>query len=141
MKKKEKKKKHKERDTKKTKREKKERERKKERVRESHSSTHSSSSCTQTIKRLLLFLSKPLLLRSDRSGLQGVLFPHTRQEYHTPSLQQASGKYTQVSKGKVHQSFMFISTWAEFIKSCFLYLCLYALVWMFSYGTSIGFLN
>ena len=55
------------------------------------------------------------------------------------SILHAGGKYTQVSKGKVHQSFMFISTWAEFIKSCFLYLCLYALVWMFSYGTSIGF--
>ena len=49
---------------KKRKREKK-RERKKERVRESDGSTHSSSSCTQTIKRLLLFLSKSLLLHSD----------------------------------------------------------------------------
>jgi len=50
------------------KRERKKRERKKERVREreSHGSTHSSSSCTQTIKKLLLFLAKPLLLHLDR---------------------------------------------------------------------------
>ena len=51
---------------KKKEREKKKRERKKERVRESHGSTHSSSSCTQTIKKLLLFLAKPLLLHLDR---------------------------------------------------------------------------
>ena len=44
---------------------------------ESHGSTHSSSSPTQII-RLLIFLSKPLLFHSDRSGLQGVLFPRTR---------------------------------------------------------------
>ena len=46
-------------------REREKRERKKERVRESHGSTHSSSSCTQAIKRLPLFLSKPLQLHSD----------------------------------------------------------------------------
>ena len=104
---------------KKKEREKKKRERKKERVRESHGSTHSSSSCTQTIKRLLLFLSKPLLLYSDRqlltckremylasiimehfangSDLQGTLFPRTRQEYHTPLLQQFRDVHLAVS--------------------------------------------
>ena len=54
---------------------------------ESHGSTHLSSTRTQ-IKRLLLFLSKPLLHHSDWSGLQEALFPHTRQEYQMPSLQQ-----------------------------------------------------
>ena len=98
---------------------KRERARKKEIVRESHGSTHSSSSCTQTIKRLLLFLSKTLLLYSDRhlltckremylasiimehfangSGLQGTLFPLTRQEYHTPLLQQFRDVHLAVS--------------------------------------------
>ena len=96
-----------------------ERARKKERERESHGPTHSSSSCTQTIKRLLLFLSKPLLLYSDRqlltckretylasiimehfangSSLQGTLFPRRRQEYHTPLLQQLRDVHLTVS--------------------------------------------
>ena len=87
--------------------------------RESHGSTHSSSSCTQTIKRLFLFLSKPLLLYLDwhllrckretylasiimehfanGSGLQGTLFPRTRQEYHTPLLQQFRDVHLAVS--------------------------------------------
>ena len=89
------------------------------RERESHGSTLSSSSCTQTIKRLFLFLSKLLLLYLDwhllrckretylasiimehfanGSGLQGTLFPRTRQEYHTPLLQQFRDVHLAVS--------------------------------------------
>ena len=104
---------------------------KSERARESHGSTHSSSSCTQTIKRLLLFLSMPLLLHSDwhlltctngdvpcvpnHKALCQRIMPlmnkvrtHEARVSHTiaPTISRhpSGGKYTLVSKGMVHQS-------------------------------------
>ena len=80
------------------------RERKKERVGESRQpshktpsglvSTHSSSSRTHTIKKMLRFLSRPLLPHST---------PHRRSNSQT-SIVYADGKYTRVRKGKIHQS-------------------------------------
>ena len=58
-------------------------------------STHSSSSRTHTIKKMLHFLSRLLLLHSTR---------HRRSNSQT-SIVYADGKYTWVSKGKIHQSF------------------------------------
>ena len=66
----------------------KKREKKKERVREPWLHTLKQQHTHTQIRRLLLFLSKPLLLHSDRSGFQEALFPFMRQEYHMPSLQQ-----------------------------------------------------
>ena len=127
-------------------------------MRESHGPTHSSSSCTQTIKRLLLFLSKPLLLYSDRHLLtctkgdvpsvynhrafcQQIRPPRNIVPTHDAGVSHAiattiprhlsRGKYTQVSKGKVHQFFTHISIGLDHMQnSCFLCLSLYALVWM-----------
>ena len=80
------------------------RERKKERVGESRqpshktlsgpNSTHSRSSRTHTIKKMFHFLSRPSLLHSTR---------HHRSNSET-SILYAGGKYTRVSKGKIHQS-------------------------------------
>ena len=104
--------------------------RKKERVGESRQpshktlsgpdSTHSSSSHTHTIKKMFHFLSRPLLLHSTR---------HHRSNSET-SILYAGGKYTRVSKGKVHQSFTHTYLYMNRAWSCkymlplFMFICL-----------------
>ena len=84
--------KNKKKEEKKKEREKKKRERKKEKS-EGESWLHTLKQLMpQTIKNPapLPFQAFATPLRSIRP-LQGVLFPHTRQEYHTPLLQQFQG--------------------------------------------------
>ena len=121
-------------------------------------------------RTLLLFLSKPLLLHSDwhlltcTKGdvpcvpnhkalcqrimpLMNMVRTHEARVSHTiaPTISRHpfDGKYILVSKGMVHTNplFIFIFIELDHANSCFLCIHSFALVWMYLYGTSIGFLN
>ena len=121
-------------------------------------------------RTLLLFLSKPLLLHSDRHlltctkgdvpcvpnhkalcqrimPLMNKVHTHEARVSHTiaPTISRhpSGGKYTLVSKGMVHTNPLFIFIFIELDHANSFFLCIrsFALVWMYLYGTSIGFLN